>query len=221
MTLTRLAPPAATGASPVAVFEVALRLGGPMTLTAVGSGARRTVRPSDWCRDALPGDDSLLSRCAGPTLDVGCGPGRLTRALADRGHVALGVDVSAGAVRLARRRGARALRRDVFGPVPAAGRWTRVLLADGNIGIDGDPERLLRRCRRLGTPDGRVLVEVDPPGTPTWAGEVTVTVADGPPSAPFRWAYVGADDLADLARAAGLRILDLWTEGGRWFADLR
>ncbi len=207
--------------SPVAVFESALRSGEPMTLTAVGSGARRTVRPADWCRDALPGDRSLLRRCAGPTLDVGCGPGRLTRALADRGLAALGIDVSAGAVRLARRRGARALRRDVFGPVPAEGRWTRVLLADGNIGIDGDPERLLRRCRRLCAPDGRILVEVDAPGTGTWAGVVTVAADGGPPSAPFRWAYVGADDLAGPARAAGLRILDLWTEEGRWFADLR
>ena len=128
--------------------------------------------------------------------------------------------MSAGAVRLARRRGARALRRDVFGPLPDEGGWATVLLADGNIGIDGDPERLLRRCRDLVTPDGRILVEVDPPGTPAWSGEVRVAAGDGPESAPFRWAYVGADDLAGPARAAGLRVRDLWTEDGRWFADL-
>jgi SAM-dependent methyltransferase len=214
MTLTLAVP------SPVDVFEVALGTGAPMTLTAVDSPARRTVRPADWCRDAIPGDESLLRRCAGATLDVGCGPGRLTRALTGRGQDALGVDVSAGAVRLARRRGARVLRRDVFGPLPAEGRWSRVLLADGNIGIDGDPERLLRRCRDLAAPDGRILVELDPPGTPAWAGEVRVATGGGPASTPFRWAYVGADDLAALARAAGLRVLERWTEDGRWFADL-
>jgi SAM-dependent methyltransferase len=204
--------------SPVAVFETALSAGVPMAV--VGAVGHRTVRPADWCRDALPGDDGLVRRCAGATLDVGCGPGRLTRAVAGRGHAALGVDVSAGAVRLARRRGARVLRRDVFGPLPGEGRWDRILLADGNIGIEGDPERLLRRCRELSTPDGRILVELDPPGTPSWAGEVRVAAGDGPPSTPFRWAYLGADDIAALARAAGLTVLDLWTEAGRWFADL-
>ncbi|GIJ73077.1 methyltransferase type 12 [Virgisporangium ochraceum] len=215
MTLATLAAP-----SPVAVFESALSTGAAVTLTPTDPVGSRTVRPVDWCRDTLPGDETLLDRCAGPTLDVGCGPGRLTRALAERGQHALGVDISAGAVRLARRRGARALRRDVFGPLPAEGRWARVLLADGNIGIDGDPVRLLRRCRELSTPDGRILVEVDPPGAPAWAGEVRIAADGGAPSAPFRWAYVGADHLAGLARAAGVRVLDQWTEAGRWFADL-
>jgi len=212
------------GPSPLAVFEAALHradTGLPVTLTAVDrTGRRRSFRPGDWCRDALPGDDGLLRRCAGPTLDVGCGPGRLTRALTARGHVALGVDVSAAAVRLARSRGTRAMRRDVFAPLPSEGVWRQVVLADGNIGIAGDPERLLRRCRELAAPNGQILVELDPPGTPAWAGEVRIAADTGPPSAEFRWAYVGADHLARLARATGLRILDQWTEAGRWFASL-
>jgi hypothetical protein len=144
----------------------------------------------------------------------------LTAALAARGQPALGVDLSPGAVRLARHRGAPALRGDVFAPVPDEGRWARVLLADGNIGIGGDPVRLLRRCRALTARHGRTLVEVDRPGSPTWAGPVRI-VADGVVSTPFPWAYVGIDHLDRLARAAGLRILEQWTEAGRWFASLR
>jgi SAM-dependent methyltransferase len=168
----------------------------------------------------LPGDEGLLRRCAGPVLDVGCGPGRLTSALTARGHVALGVDISRDAVALARRRGAPALRRDVFAPLPGEGGWARVLLVDGNIGINGAPVRLLRRCRDLAAPYGRILVEVEPPGARTWAGEVRIAADGGVPSAPFPWAYVSVDQLARLARAAGLRVLDHWTEAGRWFADL-
>jgi SAM-dependent methyltransferase len=208
--------------SPLAVYGAALRRADVrLALTAVdAAGPSRSVRPGEWCQDARPGDDGLLSRCRGAVLDVGCGAGRLTSALAARGHVALGVDVSADAVRLARRRGVRALRRDVFAPLPDEGGWARVLLADGNIGINGEPVRLLRRCRGLAAPTGRILVELDPPGGRTWAGQVRLTADDGVPSAPFPWAYVAVDHLALFARAAGLRILEHWTEAGRWFAAL-
>jgi Methyltransferase domain len=117
-----------------------------------------------WCRDHLAGDATLLDRCVGSVLDVGCGPGRLTAALNTRGNRALGIDTSAAAVRLARRRGANAVRRDVFDPVPGNGRWRHVLLADGNIGIGGDPLRLLRRCRELLEPGGHLHAEVTAPG---------------------------------------------------------
>ena len=71
-------------------------------------------------------------RCSGcvqgPTIDLGCGPGRLVARLIERGVPALGVDQSATAVGLARRSGAPALRRDVFEPLPGTGRWQTVLL---------------------------------------------------------------------------------------------
>ena len=179
------------------------------------------LRSIDAARYAAlhPGDGGLLDRCDGPTLDIGCGPGRLTAALTEAGHPALGVDISGEAVRQARHRGAAALRRCVFGPLPGEGRWRRALLADGNIGIGGDPVRLLRRCARLLGRDGAVLVELDRPGTPTWRGDVVL--ADGErASAPFPWAFVGVDGLARLAADGGLRVLESWTEAGRWFARL-
>ncbi|MGX6602997.1 class I SAM-dependent methyltransferase [Micromonosporaceae bacterium Da 78-11] len=184
-------------------------------------GGRTVVDTAPWCRSRLPGDTGLLARCAGPTLDVGCGPGRLTAALNRLGHPALGIDVSPAAIRLARRRGATALRRDVFGPLPGHGRWRHALLADGNIGIGGDPVALLSRCRDLLARRGRLHVELAPPGTRSWSGAAALSHPDqDSPPARFRWAVVAAPDLTTQARAAGLRTLDSWTEAGRWFTTL-
>jgi SAM-dependent methyltransferase len=181
-------------------------------------GAEHRIDPAPWCRPHLPGDAGLLRRCAGPTLDVGCGPGRLTRALARIGCPALGIDVSAAAVRLTRRGGGAALRRDVFGPLPGHGRWRHVLLADGNIGIGGDPVALLRRCGELLARDGRLHVEVAAPGTRSWAGNAVLSAGGG--TAPLRWAVVAAGDLAAVAETAGFRTSHHWTEAGRWFTTL-
>jgi hypothetical protein len=129
------------------------------------------------------------------------------------------VDVSPQAVRYTRRRGAPALLADVFGPLPEEGRWDCALLADGNIGIGGRPDRLLRRCRELLDPRGSVLVEVDPPGSPDWRGDVVLS--DGArTSSAFAWAFVSADRIAEVATRAGLRPAGTWTEAGRWFAHL-
>jgi SAM-dependent methyltransferase len=209
--------------SAVAVFDAALdraAAGIPAAFTARhASGGVHRFDPAAWCRAALPGDAALLDRCTGPTLDVGCGPGRLTGALIGGGRPALGIDISAAAVRLARRRGAIALHRDVFDPVPGTGRWRHLLLADGNIGIGGDPHRLLRRCRRLLAPGGRLHAELAPPGTPGWSGTATVQTRTGAGS-DLPWACVPLDDLPALAAATAMRILDTWTEQGRWFATL-
>jgi SAM-dependent methyltransferase len=190
--------------------------GVPLRVESVDGATLDQLHPAQWTGTARPGDAGLLRRCRGPVLDVGCGPGRLAAAL---GRAALGVDVCPEAVRQTRSRGAYALRRDVFDPLPREGAWRRVLLADGNIGIGGDPVRLLRRCAELLAPGGGVLVEVTAPGTATWAADV-VLAAEGRRTPPFPWASVAAADVAGLARHACLRILDTWTEAGRWFAHL-
>ena len=115
----------------------------------LATGERITLPTERWRAEPSPGDELLLRHCAGPTLDIGCGPGRLTAALQERGVPALGTDVSPVAVRLTRAAGAMAVRRDVFERQPGEGRWRHALLADGNIGIGGDPVRLLRRVRSV------------------------------------------------------------------------
>src|SRR6476469_9320803 len=46
--------------------------------------------------------DSVLEAGGGPVIDVGCGPGWLTRALASRGLTVSGIDISTCMLRLAR-----------------------------------------------------------------------------------------------------------------------
>ncbi|WP_326639669.1 hypothetical protein OG884_33865 [Streptosporangium sp. NBC_01755] len=55
-----------------------------------------------WLRP-IEGDEHILARCGGPTLDVGSGPGRLTVALTRMGVPVLGIDVTPLAVNLPRR----------------------------------------------------------------------------------------------------------------------
>jgi SAM-dependent methyltransferase len=208
---------------PLAQYGAVLRdaaAGRPQTVYLVDPAELRPPRhlePRHWCAPRTPGDETLLSRCQGPTLDVGCGPGRLVAALTRIEVPALGVDICAEAVRQARRRGAPARRACVFGPLAAQGRWRHVLLADGNIGIGGDPQRLLRRCRQLLAPGGDILVEVDPPGSGSWRGQAALR-HDGHTGSPFPWAALAADDLEPVAGEAGMRIQEHWTEGRRCFA---
>jgi SAM-dependent methyltransferase len=178
-----------------------------------------SVDASAWSGGLVAGDTSLLARCCGPTLDVGCGTGRLVAALHRAGRAALGVDLSVEAVRQAQRRGVWVVRADVFGPVPGEGQWRTVLLADGNIGIGGDPLRLLRRCAALLGHAGTVLVELQPPGEPSWSGDVVLR-DEARHSAPFPWAVVSADEVGALAERSGFEIRREWTEAGRWFAAL-
>ncbi|PJJ56205.1 methyltransferase family protein [Mumia flava] len=173
-----------------------------------------------WCGDADEGDHRLfVDRCSGFTLDIGCGPGRLAGALTRRKVPALGIDISAEAVRLARGRGAPALRLDVFDRVPGVGTWHHALLADGNIGIGGDPVRLLRRIGALVRAGGTVLAEVEPAGVGLSVQRLRVRVGERT-SEPFAWARLGLDALAGVVAAAGMRVLRLHEHGGRYVVEL-
>ncbi|HVV35147.1 MAG TPA: methyltransferase domain-containing protein [Acidimicrobiales bacterium] len=172
-----------------------------------------------WDAPATPGERAVLATMHGPVLDVGCGPGRLVVALGEIGVPALGVDTSPYAVDRTLGRGASAICRSVFDRVPGEGRWRSVLLFDGNVGIGGDPVRILSRVAELLAPAGVAYVEVNPPGTATRVEDVRLEVDDhvGPW---FAWAWVGADELATLATAAGLRLRQWLRIDGRFIAQL-
>ena len=172
-----------------------------------------------WAGAVTPGDETMLARARGPVLDVGCGPGRLTAALHARGDDVLGLDVVAEIPVLARQAGAPLALGSVFGPVPREGQWRTVLLADGNIGIGGDPVRLLRRVGGLLTADGTVLLELQAPCDLPARGRVRLE-ALGSTSDWFPWALVGTALLPGVAAEAGLRVEELWRGEGRLFAAL-
>jgi len=201
------------------VFSEALR-GIPCTVHGLAPGDRAELVPvHDWLRPASHADRLLLDHCRGATLDIGCGPGRMSAHLALRGHAVLGVDIVHEAVEQSRRRGVPAIRRNVFHPMPGEGDWDTVLLADGNIGIGGDPLALLRRSRELLAADGRVVCDLADPGTGLSVHAARI-VTLGRKSASFPWAKVGPDAVESLAHTAGLDVQEVDERDGRWFTVL-
>jgi SAM-dependent methyltransferase len=196
------------------------------------AGERCWVRDDDGLRRTLPVrswlggrggdatfDGAVVALCNGPTIDLGCGPGRLVARLLRCGVPALGVDQSLTAVALARRSGALVLHRDIFEPLPATGRWHTVLLADGNIGLGGDPARMLARAAELLGRGGRCVAEFDPGATGVRRRWARLESAGG--VGPwFRWATVGVDSIASVAKQAGLVPVGIHRAGQRVVASL-
>ncbi len=164
-------------------------------------------------------DEAVTQMCSGPTIELGCGPGRLVARLFERGIPALGIDRSATAIRLAGRGGAPALLSDVFEPLPGMGQWQTVLLVDGNVGLGGDPRRILGRAAELLHRGGRCVAEFEADTIGICARWVRLESAHdvGPW---FRWASVGADSAAVLAAQVGLTVTGVRLIGGRVIASL-
>ncbi len=207
-------------------FEPALELyaaalGGQPGLVARDEEGRAVSLPVDsWIGPATAADQRVLERTEGPVLDVGCGPGRHVHALARRGVLALGVDVSPVAVEIARARGAAAVVGSIFERVPGAGDWASAIVLDGNVGIGGDPEALLTRVGALLLPGGLAIVELGAPGTGSDALNVRLEHGEQV-GGWFAWARVAVDEVDGPAERSGFAVEDRWQDDGRWFALLR
>jgi SAM-dependent methyltransferase len=195
-------------------------VGGGRLRVVRGDGRSRPFDLSKYAGPADPVDLDVVGRCAGPTLDVGCGPARFVSALMARGLPALGVDVAPGAVAVARSAGATVLQRSVFQPLPGEGRWSRVLLIDENVGIGGCPQTLLRRVGELLGPAGLAIVEADPDDTVDDRGELRFEDQEGRLSQPFAWARLGADAIELVAAGLGFATVERWRLGSRSFLSL-
>jgi len=208
--------------SPLDLYDEALGGVAVDVYQTQGTSAVRRGRlaVADW-QAMAPADEVLLSRCEGPVLDIGCGPGRLVESLAIRGTAALGIDISRRAVTQTAERGGSVLQRAVEHRLPGEGRWGTVLLVDGNIGIGGDPEILLSRCHDLLAAGGVALVEADPDDDVDHRVSLTLHCGDGRVSTPMPWARLGSRPLVRLAARRGFVAVEEWRVDGRVFIALR
>ncbi|MBN3931437.1 class I SAM-dependent methyltransferase [Streptomyces verrucosisporus] len=205
-------------------YTRALRTGrGPLFLRGPGS-RRLPLDVERWCARADEADWTVLRRCTGAVLDIGCGPGRLVAALAGLGRPATGVDTAPAAVVRTRERGGTALCRSVFDPLPDEGGWGSALLIDGNIGVGGDPAALLARVRELLAPGGLLLAEAAPADVEE---RFRARLDDGRrthpgrPAPSFPWARLGRSALRARAEEGGWTVEEEWSAGGRVFLGLR
>ncbi len=175
---------------------------------------------AQWSRPANPTESALLADIAGPVLDIGCGPGRLVAALHERGVHALGIDAAPAAITRAKSHGVHVLTRSVFDRIPNEGTWASALLLDGNIGIGGNPRRLLTRVHELLAPEGMAVVELESPGATTRNGLVQLEIATDMVGW-FPWSWVSSDDIHTLAHATSFLVDERRHTGTRRFATLR
>src|SRR5207244_2901221 len=141
--------PTAPGGAFARELRGILEAGLPATVLRCDDGHVVRLPVQRWTGEPSAEERLVLTWVDPPVLDIGCGPGRHVASLLRRGVPALGIDPAPSAVSLARSRGAAVLQRSVFDPLPRSGGWGTALLLDGNVGIGGDPARLLRRVGSL------------------------------------------------------------------------
>ena len=108
---------------------------------------------------------------------------------------------------------------DVFDPLPGSGQWQTVLLVDGNIGLGGDPLRILGRAAELLCRGGRCVTEFDAEAIGIRVRWVRLESA-GDIGPWFRWASVGVDSADALAAQVGLTLTGVRLIGSRVIACL-
>ena len=116
--------------------------------------------PRRW----LPVERRALRFVRGRVLDAGVGAGRVALELQRRGREVVGIDVSPGAVEVARRRGVRDVRLLQVERVDASlGHFGTVAMFGSNLGLLGGAAKGHRLLRRLAEVADRIVaMSVDP-----------------------------------------------------------
>jgi SAM-dependent methyltransferase len=124
------------------------------------------AEPSGW----QPHDHRALARVRGSVLDIGSGAGRTALELQRRGVAVTGLDISPGAIEVARKRG---LRDTVLNTIDAyahsSARYDTFLLLGNNLGLIEGPDRapvFLAALAALARPGAQIIAHgTDPYGT--------------------------------------------------------
>ncbi|HEY2390488.1 MAG TPA: class I SAM-dependent methyltransferase [Candidatus Angelobacter sp.] len=112
-----------------------------------------------------------MQRVKGRVLDIGCGAGRYLLYLQEKGHETTGIDRSAGAVKVCKRRG---VQRVLLRPIEEIGKFKpasfdTVIMMGNNFGLFAGfkkTKRLLRQLDRITSAEGQIIAEaVDPYAT--------------------------------------------------------
>jgi SAM-dependent methyltransferase len=108
-------------------------------------------------------DRQAMRFVRGRVLDVGCGGGRVSLHLQERGQEVVGIDISPGAVEVCRRRGVRDVRLCSIDDVDESlGVFDAIVMLGNNFGLFASAakaKRLLRRFHRLTSDRGRIVAE--------------------------------------------------------------
>jgi SAM-dependent methyltransferase len=117
----------------------------------------------DWRED----ERSALSHCRGRVVDVGCGAGRISLYLQEKGHSVVGIDNSPGAIEVCRARGVKELLNIPFTQIDhRVGLIDSFVLFGNNFGLFGSLKRarwLLRRLKSLSSSHALIIAQTTDP----------------------------------------------------------
>lgn len=125
-----------------------------------GGPAAYFAPPEEWAVNQT----AVLPLIQGRILDIGCGPGRVSLYLQEKGHDVVGIDNSPLAIKTAQLRGVKDAR--LISITKASrkllGTFDTIVMFGNNFGLFGNPTRakwLLRRFYGMTGANGRILAE--------------------------------------------------------------
>ena len=159
----------------------------------------------------MPALDLLAPRPGERILDLGCGDGALTLALAERGAEVIGVDASADMVAAARARGLDARHMDACALDPGGfgGRPFDAVFSNAALHWMLEPGAVIAGVARVLRPGGRFVGEFGGAGNVAAIGRALVSALErrGLGTAVWPWYFPGAEEYRAHLEAGGFTVI--------------